>query len=149
MFSLSELAQKIDAYNDRKIELVEFEEWFRRNSWGFYDREGESLSDAIAAVDMALTSFELNEIGENELRLELAAANRPFASDEVLLVVSAPVSGTSNVAYDYPQELLGTRGAPIAALAIAALVMLAVHEPDRRPLSSCPSVEFHVAGYSV
>ncbi|MGD0868384.1 MAG: hypothetical protein ABSB88_02445 [Bryobacteraceae bacterium] len=168
MLSLNALAEEIAAYRDRRIDAADFEDWFRHNSWGYYDRQGEPLSDAIAAVDVLLSSFEFGEIGEDELRLELATANRAFASSvEIRPVVSRLVwipiceddpqlpesTRTSSVLYPVdhlPHERLGTlMRAPVAACVVVALGILAVPDADRGPLSSALTVEFPVVAPSV
>ena len=78
MFSLDALSKKVAAYRSRQIVLDEFEEWFRGSSWGWYDKAGEPLSDVIAAVEIAISSYESGELTEDELRKELAAAIAPF-----------------------------------------------------------------------
>jgi hypothetical protein len=79
MLSLDELSRRIAAYRDHSTDFADFEDWFRSNSWGSYIRRGESVSDAIASVEAALSSYEFGEIDEDELREELANAARPVA----------------------------------------------------------------------
>ena len=81
MLSLDELSRQIAAYSDRRIRVADFEDWFRCSSWGCYDHQGESVSDAIAFVEAALSSYEAGEIDEDELRWELATATAPFAQE--------------------------------------------------------------------
>jgi hypothetical protein len=74
MLSLDELSKQASAY----VDVEAFEQWFRDNSWGSYDRPSDPLSAAIAAVEMALSSYSSEEIDEDELREELANALHPF-----------------------------------------------------------------------
>jgi hypothetical protein len=78
MFSLEDLSRQIEIHRDRQISSAAFEDWFRRSSWGWYDRKGDSLSDAIAAVDAILTEYDSGEIPDIDLAAELATAFSPF-----------------------------------------------------------------------
>lgn len=158
MLNLNQLAERIAAYQDQRIDLGEFEEWFRGNSWGSYDRQGEPVSDAIAAIDAALSSFQLGEIGEKALRLELATAGRPFASSVEAHPIWVPIcdsapeppkpTKTLSVRYPveyFPHERLGaSMRAPVAACVAVALGMLAVPDVGVGALSSALTVEFPV-----
>lgn len=82
MFSLQALSEKLEAYRSGDLNLYQFENWFRSNSWGWYSKPGDVVSDAIARVEGLLTSYDLEEIDEPELQQELAVATRPFAPFE-------------------------------------------------------------------
>jgi len=85
MLSLKELSQQIDSYREKRIDVAAFENWFRNASWGSYDRSGDAISDAIAAVRQALSELEFEEIDEAVLREELVAAVHPSAGQRVLV----------------------------------------------------------------
>lgn len=89
MFSLTQLSEQIAAYRAARIDLDAFEDWFRKHSWGSYDRSGDRVSDAIASVEAALFAYESEELNEQQLRQELEAAVRPLPS--------RPVAGDARV----------------------------------------------------
>lgn len=74
MFTFDQLSEQVTAYREGRVSFDQFEEWFRRHSWGYYDRSGERLSDAIADVQAALSSYETDEITEEDFRLQLEDA---------------------------------------------------------------------------
>jgi len=79
MFTLEQLRDRVNDYREGRMSFVEFEEWYRNSSWGSYDRSGDVLSGAIAAVEAALSSYELDGITEEAFQRELAGAVPPLA----------------------------------------------------------------------
>jgi hypothetical protein len=79
MLSLTDLLARVAACVSGEMSASDFEDWFQRVSWGMYDRRGDPMSDAIAAVESVLSGYDLGEISEGTLREELASAIHPFA----------------------------------------------------------------------
>lgn len=40
----------------------DFGDWFHENSWDWYDKSGDRLSDVISAVQISLSRYELQEM---------------------------------------------------------------------------------------
>jgi hypothetical protein len=79
MLSLDQLSKQIDACRSG-LDIDTFEDWFRRSSWGSYDRPGEPLSDAIASIEVALSRYDSGELNEQGFVEELANAVPQLAS---------------------------------------------------------------------
>ena len=77
MLTLDELSQNVAAYQQQRMSLEDFENWFEDNSSGAYEVPG--LREACTAVDAALSEYYYDHIGEDALKAELANAVRPFA----------------------------------------------------------------------
>ena len=82
MLTQAELEEKVAQYTAQVLDIDAFEDWFRAEAWGMYDRPGDPLSDTIDKVLFALQAFEESE-NETRLREELAAVVRPFAQSVV------------------------------------------------------------------
>jgi len=90
MFTFDQLRAKVTAYCDGLIDFGQFEEWFRVHSWGYYDRSGERLSDAIAAVHAALVSYESDDISDEDFRSELADTISDHSANSISVLVTVP-----------------------------------------------------------
>lgn len=91
MFNVQTLAQKIRNVQPDIQSVDSFEDWFVAASWGHYDVDGDSLSNAIAAVSHVLYSYRADELDEAHVPGELATAIRPFVASP-LVVNFVPVS---------------------------------------------------------
>src|SRR5688572_16852333 len=85
MLTLEALSNQIQSYREGRIDCDSFEEWFRSNSWGMYDRRGDQLSNAIAAIEFAFSALDANEIDECLFRQELASAIGPFGQEVIVV----------------------------------------------------------------
>jgi hypothetical protein len=74
MFTLEELRERVSDYCEGRMLFDEFEEWYRSNSWGHYDRFDDVLSGAIAAVEAAFSDYEVDGITEEHFQRELVAS---------------------------------------------------------------------------
>ena len=140
MFTLDELSKQVTAYRDGRIDFDQFEDWYRNNSWGRYDRPGESVSDVIAAIEAAFSSYESDELTEQAFGEELAVAVRPF-----VWRTRAPI----RLVYDErPRE---RRGPLVAAAAVAATVLW-IPQPDalrgETPNRNIPTVQVSIGSPS-
>jgi hypothetical protein len=80
MFTLEQLLEQVNAYREGRTSFDEFEESYRNSSWGFYDRPGDALSEAISGVEAAFSAYEADGISEEAFQQELVDAFRPIAS---------------------------------------------------------------------
>ena len=117
MFTVEALSERIRAYQSSH-DLQAFEDWFRSESWGWYDRSGEPLSDAIAAVEFSLAAFDDGEIDEDSLRKELAVAIRPFVPPVPLQCGSSDTFSSGRI-----QTPRWPRPAPALVLATASVAL--------------------------
>lgn len=58
----------------------DFREWFSDYGFGYRGARGNRVADALAAIDMVLAEFSLDDLDAEKLGCELAAAIRPFAA---------------------------------------------------------------------
>ena len=77
MLTRDELVQHIAAYQSGQISFADFENWFEDSSCGAYSVQG--VADLCAAVDLAISQYYFEHVGEDALKLELAAAIASFA----------------------------------------------------------------------
>ena len=78
MLSLRQLSEQIDALNERRLSLADFEDWFVSESWGCYGLANDYLSKAIAAVHHVLYGYEREEFDEQTAIHDLTNAVRPL-----------------------------------------------------------------------
>jgi uncharacterized protein (DUF1786 family) len=72
MLSLADLSQQVYAYENGRISLDDFEDWFRDNSHGAY--QDESLSDICASIEAAFSKYYFQRGGETQMRHEMVSA---------------------------------------------------------------------------
>jgi hypothetical protein len=76
MFAIDELLMAVEDYQQERMSLEAFEQWFEENSaMEFAEAEVNRMR---AAVDAALGEYHFDHIGEQAFRKELANAVRPF-----------------------------------------------------------------------
>jgi hypothetical protein len=99
MLSVQRLSEHIEALNSEGGDVDDFEDWFLSESWGLYDIHGDALSNAIAAVHQVLHSYQSDELEENRVPKELAAAIRPFEKviPRGIVVISSSVNSVGRI----------------------------------------------------
>jgi hypothetical protein len=77
MFSMDKLLNVVEDYQQERMSLEAFEQWFEEISAVEFAEAG--VNRMRAAVDAALGEYHFDHIGEQAFREELATAVRPFA----------------------------------------------------------------------
>jgi len=72
MLSLADPSQQVYAYENGRISLDDFEDWFRDNYHGAY--QDESLSDICASIEAAFSKYYFQGSGETQMHQEMASA---------------------------------------------------------------------------
>jgi hypothetical protein len=73
----ADLVGAINAYEDRKVSLDQFENLFRDYAYGMF-AEAADIRAAIVAIDSAFSELRSGFLNEQEFREELVATIRPF-----------------------------------------------------------------------
>jgi hypothetical protein len=98
MLSLEELQQHVEAYQQGRLSLDDFEDWFRDNSRGAYASRIPGISEAAAAVEVAFSEYSFQALDEMALIEELDRAANPAAqtpNEQSFLGVNAVGDGIS------------------------------------------------------
>jgi hypothetical protein len=105
MFTIEQVSQKFAEFQEERISLEEFENWFEDNSNGAY--ADPAVSRVFAAVESAFSQYYFDHIGENAMRVELAKAIHPFESPKPLRYSPSPAfAKTSSEGYSANQRMV-------------------------------------------
>jgi hypothetical protein len=73
MVSSSQIRERLAMFQDNRINLESFEDWFVRNTWNIHQTGSESAASLTFAVEESLFEYSSGHISLEELHSELEA----------------------------------------------------------------------------